>query len=227
VSLAIKERNWSDKARKLFHALDVDGNGFICLDGFIKGANIVKPGLSEEEAVAMFGRADESGSGNLDYNEFLHLLRTSDLNRDVKLPPSNKDERGIIQIDANKEKYFGETLRKYNAGKSKKDLDFMVARSQHFSQELYETRIASLQRYVAMTVMFHQMGKRVQEFFAKISFGLLGHRKWGWTSCESNLVRMVAAMISRETLNAFILAAVRCKDGVTGFLAAAADLSQF
>ena len=28
----------------------------------------------------------------------------------------------------------------------------------------------------AMTVMFHQMGKRVQDFFAKISFGLLGYR---------------------------------------------------
>jgi hypothetical protein len=72
--------------------------------------------------------------------------------------------------------YFGETLRKYNTGKSMEDVDFMLARSQHFSQELYETRIASLQRFLAMTVMFHQMGKRVQEFFATISFGFLGYR---------------------------------------------------
>ncbi len=57
-----------------------------------------------------------------------------------------------------------------------KDVDFMLARSQHFSQELYETRIASLQRFVAMTVMFHQMGKRVQDFFSNISFGMLGYR---------------------------------------------------
>ena len=55
-------------------------------------------------------------------------------------------------------------------------MDFQLARSKHFCQELYETRIASLQRFVAMTVMFHQMGKRVQEFFPKISFGLLGYR---------------------------------------------------
>jgi hypothetical protein len=67
-------------------------------------------------------------------------------------------------------------LRKHDAGKTMKDVDFMLARSQHFSQELYETRIASLQRFVAMTVMFHQMGKRVQEFFARISFGVLGYR---------------------------------------------------
>ena len=42
--------------------------------------------------------------------------------------------------------------------------------------QLYESRIASMQRFVAMTVMFHQMGDRVQSFFPKISFGLLGYR---------------------------------------------------
>lgn len=68
---------------------------------------------------------------------------------------------------------FGEELRKYNTGKANKDVDFMLASSQHFSQELYESRIASLQRFVAMIVMFHQMGRRVQNFFGHISFGLL------------------------------------------------------
>ncbi len=42
--------------------------------------------------------------------------------------------------------------------------------------ELYESRIASMQQFVAMTIMFHQMGMRVQTFFEKISFGLLGYR---------------------------------------------------
>ena len=51
-----------------------------------------------------------------------------------------------------------------------------MSQSQHFSMELYESRIASLQRFVAMTVMFHQMGMRVQNFFPKISFGLLRYR---------------------------------------------------
>jgi hypothetical protein len=48
--------------------------------------------------------------------------------------------------------------------------------SQDFSMELYESRIASMQRFVAMTVMFHQMGSRVQGFFPRMSFGLLGYR---------------------------------------------------
>ena len=41
--------------------------------------------------------------------------------------------------------------------------------------ELYESRIASMQRFVSMCVIFHQMGSRVQTFFPKMSFGLLGY----------------------------------------------------
>jgi hypothetical protein len=173
---AIDERKWSDQARKLFYALDLDGNGFLNEEEFIEGSYRLKTLLSDEELRAMFRLVDGDGSGHLDYDEFLKMLSISDLQSGIKLPPSNHDDRGIIQIEASKEKYFGETLRKVNAGKAENDVDFMLARSQHFSQELYETRIASLQRFVAMTVMFHQMGKRVQEFFASISFGMLGYR---------------------------------------------------
>ena len=55
-------------------------------------------------------------------------------------------------------------------------MDFWLAKKQHFAHELYETRIASLQRFVAMTVMFHQMGARVEAFFPTISCGLWGYR---------------------------------------------------
>jgi len=176
INSSIKERKWSDKARKLFEALDVDRDGFISEKDFIEGIDSIHAGLSEEESREMFILADQDQSGLLDYDQFLFLMRNTQLEQGVRLPPSNRNDRGIIQIEASKEKYFGETLRKYNAGKAMKDMDFVLARSQHFSQELYETRIASLQRFVAMTVMFHQMGKRVQDFFPKISFGLLGYR---------------------------------------------------
>lgn len=176
VKQAVKERKWSDQARKLFHALDLDGNGFLDEEEFIQGSFRIQTTLSDEQLRTLFKMVDGDGSGVLDYDQFLEMLRISDLQSGVKLPASNRDERGIIQIDASREKYFGENLRKINAGKSKNDVDFMLARSQHFAQELYESRIASLQRFVAMSVMFHQMGKRVQEFFAKISFGRLGYR---------------------------------------------------
>jgi hypothetical protein len=176
VNEAIEEKKWSDHARKLFTALDLDGNGFLSFEEFMESSYRLNSILTDAELRAVFQLVDGDGSGSLDYDEFLEMLKVSDMQMGIKLPPSNRNEKGLIQIEPSREKYFGETLRKYNAGKTKNDVDFMLARSQHFSEELYETRIASLQRFVAMTVMFHQMGKRVQEFFVNISFGLLGYR---------------------------------------------------
>ena len=132
--------------------------------------------MSKIEVRKIFDLADRDGSKTLDYDEFLALLSTTGLGYDLKLPPSTRDERGIIQVKPTTDRYFGEQVRKQNTGKSIVDVDFSLARGQHFSQELYETRIASMQRFVAMTVMFHQMGKRVSSFFDSISFGFLGYR---------------------------------------------------
>jgi len=176
VKQAIKERKWTGQAHKLFHALDLDKDGFIDEEEFIEGSYRLQSLLSDEQLRSLFKLVDSDNSGALDYDQFLEMLRISNLQSGVKLPPSNRDERGIVRIEASREKYFGENLRKINAGKSKNELDFMLARSQHFSQELYESRIASLQRFVAMTVMFHQIGSRVEGFFRRISFGLLGYR---------------------------------------------------
>ena len=125
----------------------------------------------------MFCEVDNGHSGAMDYSEFIAFLRKMGYDQQVKIPPSNRDKRGLIQIEASKERYFGETLRKYNAGKNKvKDMDFVLAQSQHLVQELYETRIASMQRFVAMCVFFHHISKRVERFFAKISFGFWAYR---------------------------------------------------
>ena len=176
VQNAVQERKFSDKAKTLFEALGADCHGFLSEADFIKGSSKVIPGLTEEHARELFTKADYDQSGHLDYEQFLELLRTSNLERGVKLPPSNRDERGIIQIQESTEKYFGEKMRTYNAGKVMKEIDFGISRSQTFAMELFESRIASLQRFVAMTVMFHQMGRRVRDFFATISFGWLGYR---------------------------------------------------
>ena len=53
---------------------------------------------------------------------------------------------------------------------------FSLVESQGFSMQLYETRIASLQRFVAMAVMFHELGKRVQDFWPSWTLGYLGYR---------------------------------------------------
>ena len=86
---------------------------------------------------------------------------------------ANRDGRGLVQVQPSQETYFGEEVMKTcppGVGQ------FVMSQSQHLSHELYESRIASMQRFVAMTIMFHQMGMRVQTFFPRISFGLLGYR---------------------------------------------------
>jgi hypothetical protein len=42
--------------------------------------------------------------------------------------------------------------------------------------ELYEARVASLERFVAMCVLFHRMGSCVEGFFSGNSFGMLGYK---------------------------------------------------
>ena len=179
VASAIEEAKWSDRVRNLFQAFDLDNDGFLTEEEYIQGWNRIHPGqLTEGELHCLFEMADQGGTGALDYEEFHKLLLNSaDFAMGaVKAPPSHRDDRGLIRIEPSREKYFGELLRKYNKGKSGKTLDFSVTRSQEQAMQLYESRIGSLQRFVSMVVMFHQMGRRVERFFSNISFGLLAYR---------------------------------------------------
>jgi hypothetical protein len=174
VEEAILKKHLGDKTRQLFAAFDVDKNGNLQEDEFVNGARKLNTDTAETALRAMFRLHDVEGKG-VNYQQFVDLIKESKLDAELKLPPSNKDERGVIQIEPSREKYFGEVIRKLNMD-TIGDIDFRAARNQHFAQELYESRIASLQRFVAMTVMFHQMGRRVERFFAKISFGMLSYR---------------------------------------------------
>lgn len=179
VEEVVQERKWDQKTKNLFQAIDINGNGALSLKDFTAGANKLNESLSEEEAADFFERAVDKETGVMAYGQFVKLMQSPDFVGKVKAPPSHKNERGIIQIEVSDERYFGETMRKLNrAGRHalNDDLDFLLAKTQRFGQELYETRIASLQRFVAMTIMFHQMGYRVERFFRTISFGLLGYR---------------------------------------------------
>eukprot|EP00531_Pseudo-nitzschia_arenysensis_P016726 CAMPEP_0116156094 /NCGR_PEP_ID=MMETSP0329-20121206/22651_1 /TAXON_ID=697910 /ORGANISM="Pseudo-nitzschia arenysensis, Strain B593" /LENGTH=1586 /DNA_ID=CAMNT_0003653159 /DNA_START=153 /DNA_END=4916 /DNA_ORIENTATION=- len=177
VADAIRDRKSSDRLHILFKKFDEDRDGILSESEFVKGLTSLDSQVTEEEARVMFRGADKSQSGLVDYNEFVSFLKRMGYDQQVRIPPSNRDNRGLIQIEASRERYFGETLRKYNAGKNKvQDMDFVLAQSQHLVQELYETRIASMQRFVTMCVLFHYISKRVERFFARISFGWWAYR---------------------------------------------------
>lgn len=73
---------------------------------------------------------------------------------------SIRDENGLIQVSASRERFFGESLIEKNKNGKKNasiSVSFGAMKSQYLCQELYESRIASMQRFVTMTVMFHQV----------------------------------------------------------------------
>jgi hypothetical protein len=169
----LTEKLGMDKLRKIFDEVDANGNGVVDIDEFIPAFQKNDPTMSADAARKIFEELDADESGFLDFDEFASVSKMPK----AKLPPllvyKNRSNKGLLQVKPSKEKFFGEDLRK-NVPASIGD--FSLARSQEFSMELYESRIASLQRFVAMTVMFHQMGSRVQGFFPRMSLGLLGYR---------------------------------------------------
>ena len=174
---AIRDRKINDRLHLIFEKFDKDNDHSLSESEFMDWLAKFDSSLTDSEKKIEFQQADYNRSGAVDYKEFVSYLQNSGFDRQINIPPSNRDDRGLIQIEASRERYFGETLRKYNAGENDdKDMDFVLAERQHLIQELYETRIASMQRYVAMCVLFYKISKRVERFFAKISFGWWAYR---------------------------------------------------
>ena len=169
----MKEKAGIAKIRKLFDAIDTEGSGTIDIEQFTVAMMESDPSLTEDDCRKIFEEADVDHSGGCSFEEFLALAKTPEADLMNTLQKRDRNRAGLSVIQPNEESYFGEEFRK-NAPSSVKT--FQLAKSQHYAMELYEARIASLQRYVAFCVLFHQLGKRVQDFFPKISFGLLGYR---------------------------------------------------
>jgi hypothetical protein len=158
--------------------------------------------------VCIFEKSDTGESGSISFDQFYRIMSMNRLEVDANLKQSIRDSNGLIQVKPSDERFFGEDLIEKKCSRSAQ-LSFGVGamKSQNFAQELYESRIASLQRLLAMTVIFHQMGDRVESFFSKNSFGLLGYRK---ERTHSNLrIATTASPVSgadvRERKKAMIL----------------------
>jgi len=131
---------------------------------------------------AFFCDSDKNGAG-LYFEDFFNLMSMHKIEVDHMIQASIRDKKGVIQVRPSRERFFGEMLiedgsdsSKPNSGDNTKGISIEVMKSQHLVQELYESRYASAQRFVAMCVMFHSLGSNVQNFFSTISFGLLGYK---------------------------------------------------
>jgi len=71
------------------------------------------------------------------------------------------------------ERFIGEWMGSDEHLKDMTPSEFMEKQAQ--LQELYEGRIASMQRCVGFLILFHAMAKRVMDFWSTISFGILAY----------------------------------------------------
>jgi hypothetical protein len=166
------------RLRVIFDEADSNKDGMLNEVEFCAALQVCDPSLSNDEAFKIFQEAEGEQDGVRNYDNFVDFARLSQSETAAILQTRNRNSRidstfGLVNVKPSEERYFGEELKKNAPGSMNA---FSMTKTQHFSMELNESRIDSLQRFVSMTVMFHQMGHRVQSFFPRISFGLLGYR---------------------------------------------------
>ena len=170
----IKASRQKGKLRSVFDAIDVNRDGALCLAEFTMAYKKVDDSLTDAQIEKLFRDADEDGSGELDFDEFCAVVDMPEMDVLNALErTSSRDARGLLLCEPSDEAYFGEAIRRSAPAKVK---PFTLVASQDLSMQLYETRVASLQRFVSMCVMFHQLGDRVAKFWPAVSFGYLGYR---------------------------------------------------
>lgn len=162
-----------DVAKRVFDEFDANNDGYLDREMFLAAYKFIEPKISSGDASKLFEEANLQDSGELSFEEFLRVLTTPQLVLQATKNRNIRDHVGLVTVKPSEGKFFDDDIYQRDiAGVSK----IALAKSESLSMELYEGRIASLQRFVSMTVMFHQMGHRVQSFFRNISFGFWGYR---------------------------------------------------
>ena len=167
------EQTEVEVAKRVFDEFDTNQDGCLDRDKFLAAYKFIDPSLSKDDAIKLFEEGDLADSGELSFSEFLRVLTTPQLKLQATKNRNIRDHVGLVCVKPSEGKFFDDDIYQRDiAGVSK----IALAKSESLSMELYEGRIASLQRFVSMTVMFHQLGHRVQSFFRNISFGWWGYR---------------------------------------------------
>jgi hypothetical protein len=170
----IKASRQRGNLRSVFDSIDVNGDGALCLAEFTLAYKKVDDSLTDAQIEKLFRDADADGSGELDFDEFCAVMDLPEMDMLTVLEKNDsRDEKGLLLVEPSREAYFGEAIRRSAPSRVK---PFTLVESQDLSMQLYESRVASLQRFVSMTVLFHQLGDRVAKFWPAVSFGYLGYR---------------------------------------------------
>ena len=122
---------------------------------------------------------DSPGEGETsEGDDLLETMRLMTDDKPLKRSVSKKDMKRSLRsfrraenLQTSQESFYGETMEN-----ELKDVPlYRLCEEQVLAMRLYESRIASLQRCVAFFVLFHQMAKRVADFWPTVSCGYLGY----------------------------------------------------
>ena len=174
-----KKAKRREELRAVFGEIDADGNGTLELDEFIEAfrALVGDGSMSDGDLTTIFQGADVDGSGHIDFEEFAKVCEMDVMQR--MRASSTKKHANVsarASVEPSEEHFFGEAMLERVGGVANKEEAFKIAETQALSMNLYETRVASMQRAVAMYVMFHEMGKRCAQFWPNWSLGQLRYR---------------------------------------------------
>ena len=125
---------------------------------------LVRRFSNQQHPMALMGKLNALKSGDQALPE---RLATQDTGGEMK------GVRARMRISSISESFIGAWMQH-----SRRHRDLTTAQMcdrQRDLQQLYETRFASLQRLIGFFVMFHEMGKTVQDFWPMVSCGLLGY----------------------------------------------------
>jgi hypothetical protein len=165
----IEERERKTRLHEVIQGID----GAIDFDTFAKACFESGKRLPMRVLKKLFNAFDAEGTGRINTVQCQQVLAmdSSELAKFfVKVTESLMHE---TLAKKSKETYFGEDMRAIAPDGTSFNT---FVDSQELLMRLYESRFASLQRAVSFFVMFHEMGKRVADFWPSVSFGLLGYR---------------------------------------------------
>eukprot|EP00746_Dinoflagellata_sp_MGD_P157020 gnl/MRDRNA2_/MRDRNA2_86072_c0_seq2.p1 gnl/MRDRNA2_/MRDRNA2_86072_c0~~gnl/MRDRNA2_/MRDRNA2_86072_c0_seq2.p1 ORF type:complete len:1384 (+),score=218.41 gnl/MRDRNA2_/MRDRNA2_86072_c0_seq2:410-4153(+) len=170
---AIVRRN---ELKAIFDSLDTNGGGTLDFDEFTQAFKNAGGELPRDEMHKLFDDADIDGTGGINLQEFEAIMKMDMIQILKKLGVAMDPSMSayfLANVEPSNEKYLGEQLR----SEAPQQADpYQLVETQYTSMRLYETRVASMQRFVAFCVMFHELGLEVQDWWSVVSFGFLAYR---------------------------------------------------
>ncbi|CAE7837945.1 unnamed protein product [Symbiodinium sp. CCMP2592] len=163
-SSALKEQD----LKNFMESLGVEHTQHITFEQFEKGYRLLhEDKLSKDQLQRAFNHfgAEEGGIYPVDCKALLRMPFVEMLS----LAQAMQGQARPSQIRESSEEVFGEALLQLADPSD----HVQIVQSQFLSMQLYESRIATLQRAVSFFVMFHEMAGTIAEFWPLVSLGFL------------------------------------------------------